>query len=236
MSHIVLLGDSIFDNASYVHRNRGEEPVINQLQARIPFGWTATLEAHDGDVVRNVKQQIERLPKDASHLAISVGGNNALAQWRILQEPASSVGDALANLARTKADFRCDYREMLQAVCALGKPAIVCTVYDHFSLSNEQDVPGGHEILLAALSVFNDVIIDEAVRAGIPVLDLRRVCDQIDDYSDISPIEPSATGSVKIAEAVWRIIATHDFSRKQTVVFGKELLAEQRCAAIPELR
>ncbi|MEI8371823.1 MAG: SGNH/GDSL hydrolase family protein [Planctomycetota bacterium] len=226
MNHIVLLGDSIFDNAVYVHQERGEEPVINQLQTRISPEWTATLVAHDGDVVRSVKEQLKRMPKGASHLVISVGGNNALVQGHILQEPARSMGEALANLARTKADFRRDYREMLQSVCALGKPAVVCTVYDQFSLFNEKDVPGGHEVLLAALSVFNDVIIDEAVRARIPVLDLRRICDQSTDYSDISPIEPSASGSAKIAKAILRIVATHDFSRRQTVVFGKELLAE----------
>jgi hypothetical protein len=33
MPHIVLLGDSIFDNAAYVP---GELPVIEQLRARLP--------------------------------------------------------------------------------------------------------------------------------------------------------------------------------------------------------
>lgn len=36
MNHIVRCGDSIFDNSNYVHGERGEEPVLNQLQARIP--------------------------------------------------------------------------------------------------------------------------------------------------------------------------------------------------------
>ena len=38
MNHIVLLGDSIFDNGSYVHQDRGEEPVIDRLQALLPRG------------------------------------------------------------------------------------------------------------------------------------------------------------------------------------------------------
>ncbi len=223
MNHIVLLGDSIFDNAGYVHQDRGEEPVIDQLQARIQSGWTATLLAHDGDVACGVKRQLQRMPAGASHLVISVGGNDALGMTSILGEPAGSVREALANLARVKATFRRDYREMLMAVCGLGKAVVVCTVYDQFSLFGERDAPGGLELLLAALSVFNDVIIDEAVRARIPVLDLRRICDQSADYSDIFPIEPSAIGSAKIAMAIWRLIATHDFSRRQTVVFGEEL-------------
>src|SRR3712207_2336551 len=45
MSHVVLLGDSIFDNAAYV---RGGPDVIRQLQGVLPAGWKATLRAVDG--------------------------------------------------------------------------------------------------------------------------------------------------------------------------------------------
>jgi hypothetical protein len=45
MPHIVLLGDSIFDNAAYVP---GEPPVIEQLRAHLPKNWQATLLAVDG--------------------------------------------------------------------------------------------------------------------------------------------------------------------------------------------
>ncbi len=220
MSHIVLLGDSIFDNGAYVHRDRGEEPVIDQLRARLPRGWGATLAARDGSVACNVCQQLQQMPPDASHLLISVGGNDALGQSQILQEPALSVGEVLASLARSRERFRREYREMLQTVCGLGKPTVVCTIYDQFSLSGELSVPGGNEVLRAALAVFNDVIIDEAVRARLSVLDLRRVCDERADYSDIFPIEPSAIGSARYAQAICRIVAVHDFSRWQTVVFG----------------
>ena len=87
--------------------------------------------------------------------------------------------------------------------------------------------------MLAALATFNDVIIDEAVRATLPILDLRRICDENADYSDISPIEPSAVGSAKIARAIWRIIETHDFSSPHTVVFGKEVVLGDRAEDLP---
>jgi hypothetical protein len=45
-NHVVLLGDSIFDNATYVP---GELPVIDQLRQNLPKGWQATLAAVDGD-------------------------------------------------------------------------------------------------------------------------------------------------------------------------------------------
>ena len=45
MGHIVLLGDSIFDNARYVP---DRPPVIEQLRRSLPPGWRASLLAADG--------------------------------------------------------------------------------------------------------------------------------------------------------------------------------------------
>jgi hypothetical protein len=48
MEHIVLLGDSLFDNAAYVP---GGEPVIEQLRSRQENGAQATLLARDGTII-----------------------------------------------------------------------------------------------------------------------------------------------------------------------------------------
>src|SRR5262249_20871634 len=45
MSHVVLLGDSIFDNDRYVP---GDPSVIKHLRRALPHGWRATLLAGDG--------------------------------------------------------------------------------------------------------------------------------------------------------------------------------------------
>ena len=63
MKHIILLGDSIFDNASYVP---GKSPIIKQLQSQLPTSWKATLLAVDGDVTEDVLSQTSNLPDDAS--------------------------------------------------------------------------------------------------------------------------------------------------------------------------
>jgi hypothetical protein len=47
MGHVVLLGDSIFDNAAYV---RGGPDVVKQLRAKLPLDWRASLVAVDGAV------------------------------------------------------------------------------------------------------------------------------------------------------------------------------------------
>lgn len=79
MKHIVLLGDSIFGNKSYV---RGGLDVVAHLRRQLPDNWKATLRAVDGNVVENVQTQILDLPDDATHLFISAGGNNALFKHR----------------------------------------------------------------------------------------------------------------------------------------------------------
>src|SRR5215218_670055 len=51
MNHVVLLGDSVFDNAAYVS---GGPDVVTQLRGRLPSGWSATLAAVDGAVTASV--------------------------------------------------------------------------------------------------------------------------------------------------------------------------------------
>ena len=52
MKHIVLLGDSIFDNAAYVN---GGPDVIRQLKSISPKDYQATLLAVDGSVTLRVQ-------------------------------------------------------------------------------------------------------------------------------------------------------------------------------------
>jgi hypothetical protein len=102
MRHIVLLGDSVFDNAAYV---AGGPDVIEQLRERLPAGWRATLRAVDGSVIRSVARQLHLLPPEASHLVISVGGNDALGHAGVLDETTRSMADALDRLAGIRDQF-----------------------------------------------------------------------------------------------------------------------------------
>jgi len=81
MKHIVLLGDSIFDNAAYVN---GGPDVIKQLRSLLPRDWQATLLAIDGSVTSDVIKQIPKIPASATHLIVSVGGNDGLSNADIL--------------------------------------------------------------------------------------------------------------------------------------------------------
>src|SRR5580704_3369076 len=70
MGHVILLGDSIFDNERYVP---DRPPVIEQVRRALPAGWQATLLAVDGHMTEDVANQLKRLPADATHLVVSVG-------------------------------------------------------------------------------------------------------------------------------------------------------------------
>ncbi len=208
MSHVVLLGDSIFDNARYVP---DRPPVIEQVRRGLPPGWTGTLGAVDGHTVEDIARQVPRIPAGASHLVVSVGGNDALMASGLLREPAATVGDALATLAEALGDFRTAYGTMLEGVLALGKPTAVCTVYDAIPILGAAE--------RTALAGFNDIISRTATRAGIPLIDLRVICGASDDYSPLSPIEPSVVGGAKIADVICRLVVAHDFTKKGCVVY-----------------
>jgi lysophospholipase L1-like esterase len=206
--HVVLLGDSIFDNARHVS---GEPDVVKQVEACLPQGWRATLLAIDGDVTTGVARQLTRLPIDATHLFVSVGGNDALGESYFVRQPASSVAEVMTQLHTLQSAFRDDYRAMLRSLLAAGRPATVCTVYDA--------IPGLLQPAVTALGAFNEVILREAIRNRLPVIDLRLTCDQPADYSPLSPIEPSAAGGEKVARAVAEVATTHDFSHLRTTIY-----------------
>jgi hypothetical protein len=214
MAHVVLLGDSIFDNGAYVP---GGPPVVRQLQQRLGSPWQATLLAVDGHVISDVARQLSHLPADASHLVVSAGGNDALQQSGILQEPARSAADVLLRLAAIQDRFRQEYVSMLEAVLEHDKPTVVCTIYDRVPFPDEPT----RRVVFTALSVFNDCIIREAVAAGVVLLDLRLVCQDPGDYSSLSPIEPSVQGGGKIAESIAVILTRHNFALPGCTVYGR---------------
>jgi lysophospholipase L1-like esterase len=207
--HVVLLGDSVFDNAAYV----GDGPdVVAQLRGALPEGWRATLRAVDGSVAPGVARQTRGLPADATHLVVSAGGNDALGHAGLLEERAGSMAEALGRLAAAAGQFERDYRAMLREVLGAGLPAAVCTVYNpRFPEATLQ------RLAVAALTHFNDAILRAAFEAGLPVIDLRLVCDSDADYAN--PIEPSTRGGAKIARAIAGLVAGHDFARRRTEVF-----------------
>lgn len=209
--HVVLLGDSIFDNKVYVGAD--DPAVIDQLGTHLPAGWRASLLAVDGDVTADVVTQLKGLPDDATHLVISVGGNDGLQSRGVLSKPVVDVGQGLHAMAGVREAFERDYHAMLKTVLAVNKPTAVCTVYDpNFDDAWEQ------RVAVQALAAFNDVITRTAVRHCLPVIDLRVLFDSPKDYAN--PIEPSAVGGDKLTRTIAAVITGHDFGTRRCVIYG----------------
>ena len=208
--HVVLLGDSVFDNKPYV---AGGPDVVTQLRNHLPPGWRATLEAVDGATTRDVQRQLQRVPADATHLVVSVGGNDALQVEQVLNKHVRSVAGALEILASVQEQFVRDYQAMLEAVLSRHLPTAVCTIYDPRFAD-----PIRRRVGTAGLALFNTAITRDAFARGLPVIDLRLVCTQEQDF--VHAIEPSQIGGDKIAATIAELVTTYDFQNPRSEVFG----------------
>jgi hypothetical protein len=201
--HIVLLGDSIFDNGAYTD---GGPDVATHLDRLLAGRGRASLLAVDGAVMAELPAQLQRLEalaadaarsgEPVTHLALSIGGNDLLGLLdELLTAPAGTLPGALLQLAAMADPFEARFGETLDAVAEVGLPTVACTVYEGWF----QD-PVERDVTRTALRIFDDVILQAGRARGWPMVDLRRVCTEARDYWN--PIEPSAVGGRKIARAV----------------------------------
>jgi hypothetical protein len=194
VTHIVLLGDSIFDNRSYTG---AESDVVTHLRSLLPAGARATLLAVDGATTGSMAEQVFEIPGDATHLVVSIGGNDALGNLDLIEAPTRSTADPLRYLGDRVDRFEANYRSAVAPVLGLGLPATLCTIYD-----GALEDPAQAARARVALMMFNDVILRVAFEHHASVIDLRLVCNESADYAN--PIEPSGPGGMKIAKAIVR--------------------------------
>ena len=210
MIHVILLGDSVFDNGAYV----GTGPaVIDQLAAGLPAGSKATLRAVDGSVTRDVAHQARDLPQDTTHLVVSVGGNDALGHSAVLDGPARSMAEAVARLATIRDEFATAYRRMLDGIAERGLPTAICTIYDP-----RFPEPERQRLAVTGLTLFNDIITREAFARRLTLLDLRLICNADEDFAN--PIEPSSAGGAKIVRAILAFVDPRDHGPRKSVVIA----------------
>jgi hypothetical protein len=100
----------------------------------------------------------------------------------------------VARLREAQLAFAQRYEAMLESAVGTGLRVAVCTIYD------ANIPPPEGPVITTALSLFNDVITRAAFSRGLPLIDLRLICDEPADYAN--PIEPSVQGGAKIAAAI----------------------------------
>jgi GDSL-like lipase/acylhydrolase family protein len=208
-SHVALLGDSIFDNRSYT---AGAPDVVTHLRDLLPAPWQATLCAVDGSTAADLADQLAEVPADASHVVISVGGNDALLNSDLLLTPVSSTAEALVLFGERLGRFEAAYRAAIDGALALRRDTTVCTIYNGNLEAREAP------LARVALMMFNDVILRVAVERALRVIDLRLVCTEPADYAN--PIEPSGPGGRKIARAIARCLGAAAGEGHPATVYG----------------
>src|SRR5262245_28955301 len=127
MPHVVLLGDSIFDNGAYT---QGGPDVITQLRGILSTSWSATLGAVDGATTEDFADQLGVVASDVTHAVLSLGGNDVLGHLDLLDMRARSSADVLQRFADTAARFEVRYRRAVSAVLERRIPLTVCTIYN----------------------------------------------------------------------------------------------------------
>ena len=208
-THVVLLGDSVFDNQRYVS---GGGSVVELVRQEVPATTQVTLLASDGHTTRDISDQLKKLPDDATHLVLSIGGNDALGQSGILNRPATQSSEVFLALAEIRQSFERDYSRMLDQVTALNKPLVLCTIYDPRFEDQQQQ-----KMCVAALGVFNDVITRAAAQRGLPLVDLRVIFSRPTDYANA--IEPAAEGGAKLAKAISNAVFNHAFEQRTAGIY-----------------
>jgi len=213
LKHIVLLGDSIFDNSSYV--NPGELDVPNQLRSLVGNDCKVTNLAVDGNVTRHINNQLKKIPANATHLFVSVGGNDGLGHLSIFQRPINTIGEALQKIYLIGENFKNVYSSMLDNVLKHKLPTSVCNIYYPRFHSNSLDRVSSYfrmgvnaeklqRMVMAAETIFNDIIMFEVFKRNLPLIDLRILCNDNQDFAN--PIEPSCIGGMKIAKTINNIV------------------------------
>jgi len=199
--HIALIGDSTLDNKAYT---AGGPSVIEHMSDRLPASDRATLLAVDGARMRDIPHQIDTLPSDATHLVLSVGGNDAMMEVDVLSQPVTTVLDALAAVHARVQGFASAYRTCLDRVYGTGLAVTVCTIYN----GDFDQASGEQQAIEAALALWNDAIVQAAMGRRCPVIDLRRVCTAPEDFT--RQIEPNERGGRKIAAALAECLTATD--------------------------
>jgi hypothetical protein len=167
--HLVLLGDAL-ENI-----DMGAEPAEAMLVSKPRNPWKLT--------VLEPPQLLERgwareIPIDASHIGICVDGGWAIETSGLLRGRAQSVSEALESLAIAADQFEGIFAKLVGAALEAGLPTVVCTL-----VPSHHEEPSRQRATAAALAIFNDRILRQAVKASLSIVDLRFVCDEDSDYA-----------------------------------------------------
>ena len=200
---LVLLGDSIIDNKTYVLD--GEFSVLEHIKSKteIPVTQLALDGATTDDVLDN---QLSNISSEASHIVLSVGGNDLLNEIGFLMEDFKyTPNQVLERCYSLIAPVTKKYESIVTTLqtSKIRANLLLCTVY-------EGDLEGSvmyDDIAISSrtmLSLFNDSVYKTHNMFKTGILELRHIFTNKEDYAN--PIEPSHQGGVKLADKLVRCV------------------------------
>ena len=221
--NILLLGDSIIDNRSYVLE--GELDVtahLKKLYLDQP-DVSITNNAVDGDTMYDLKNNHLDTPdiEEASHIIVSIGGNDLLHNISFLQRTSElskimgkdarigKWGVKELNPSRNRVfeeayfeiikPFTKQYETIVANLSSHRANLLLCTVYEGDLVDSDEfsDVNNSSKTMV---SLFNDIVYRTANKYRADVLELREIFVRPKDYAN--PIEPSHIGGGKLAKAI----------------------------------
>ena len=175
---IVLIGDSILNNANYVPLNKSVADILKTKSANI-FNY-----AKDNATISDCYNQLDTIQSNLNtnntNIFISAGGNN------ILREHRSLTKIELTNLFNT-------YMEFIKALrVKLGNAKI--NILNLYTPSNPK-----YQIYKPTIELWNQLLVDNSSKIGeiYNVIHLDTLLYKPEDF--VSDYEPSAKASQKIA-------------------------------------
>ena len=220
---IILLGDSIIDNKSYVLSN--ELDVTEHLEKLFSNDPNVVIENHavDGDTMHQLERDHldSNLLSGATHIVVSIGGNDLLHNISFLQTTSElskimgkgamigKWGAKELNPSRNKVfeetyfeiiePFKKQYETIVANLSNHRANLLLCTVYEGDLVDSDEfsDVSNSSKTMV---SIFNDIVYRVANKFNSDVLELRDIFISSDDYAN--PIEPSHIGGEKLAQSI----------------------------------
>tara|TARA_B100000963_G_C22543602_1_gene633374 strand:- start:57 stop:752 length:696 start_codon:yes stop_codon:yes gene_type:complete len=220
---IILLGDSIIDNKSYVLSN--ELDVTEHLEKLFSNDPNVVIENHavDGDTMHQLERDHldSNLLSGATHIVVSIGGNDLLHNISFLQTTSelSKIMGKGAMIGKWGAKelnpsrnivfeetyfeiiepFKKQYETIVANLSNHRANLLLCTVYEGDLVDSDEfsDVSNSSKTMV---SIFNDIVYRVANKFNADVLELRDIFTSSDDYAN--PIEPSHIGGEKLAQSI----------------------------------
>lgn len=199
MNRVVLFGDSIIDNKTYV--SHGEFSVLEHLENISNYEYIQV--AYDGHTtfdVQNKQLHLSTIEKP-SHIVLSVGGNDLLQNLSYLSNgPMSNVNEAITGIQQHIFEpLEQRFETIIEELSSQRANLLICTVYEgDLGRTDEfKDVLDSSKIMVSSL---NDIVYKTAKKYKADVLELREIFISSDDYAN--PIEPSHIGGEKLAKSI----------------------------------